>query len=66
MGLIGIDLHTDSFYVVRTRLTDKGQIRTEKKYELHGESWRLFTNSLSKEDYPAFLMKSRKRPFFLV
>ena len=51
MGLIGIDLHTDSFYVVRTRLTDKGQIRTERKYDLHGESLRLFTDSLNNEDY---------------
>lgn len=70
MGLIGIDLHTDSFYVVRTRLTDKGQIRTEKKYELHGESWRLFTNSLSKEDYVlieattnSFWFRDRVLPF---
>lgn len=51
MSLIGIDLHMDSFYVVRTRMTDKSRIRTEKKYELHGESWELFTKTLSKEDY---------------
>jgi transposase len=70
MGLIGIDLHTDSFYVVRTRLTDKGQIRTERKYDLHGESWRLFTDSLNNEDYVlleattnAFWFRDRVRPF---
>lgn len=69
MGLIGVDLHTDSFYVVRTRVTDRGRIRTEKKYELHGESWRLFTDSLNKEDYVlieattnAFWFHDRVRP----
>jgi transposase len=51
MALIGIDLHTDSFYVVRTRVTAKGEIRTEKKYELHGESWEGFAKSLSLDDY---------------
>lgn len=70
MGLIGIDLHTDSFYVVRTRMTEEGRIRTEKKYELHGESWRLFTNSLSKKDYVlietttnSFWFRDRVLPF---
>ena len=38
MGLIGIDLHTDSFFAVRTRSTNPGEIKTEKKYELHGRS----------------------------
>lgn len=51
MALIGIDLHTDSFYVGRTRLTAKGEIRTEKKYGLHGESWEGFAKSLSQDDY---------------
>jgi len=51
MGLIGIDLHADSFFVVRTRETEKGHIRTERRYQLQGESWRVFTSSLTKEDY---------------
>ena len=51
MALIGIDLHTDSFYVVRTRMTAKGEIRTEKKYELHGESWDGFAGTLTRDDY---------------
>lgn len=32
-------------------MTDNGEIRTEKKYELYGESWEMFTKSLSKGDY---------------
>lgn len=70
MSLIGIDLHMDSFYVVRTRMTDKSRIRTEKKYELHGESWELFTKTLSKEDYVlveattnSFWFRDRVLPF---
>jgi transposase len=70
MGLIGIDLHTDSFYVVRTRLTENGQIRTERRYELHGESWELFTKSLHKDDYVlieattnSFWFRDRVLPF---
>lgn len=51
MSLIGIDLHSDSFFVVRIRETEQGLIRTERRYELHGESWRVFTGSLTKEDY---------------
>lgn len=51
MSLIGIDLHSDSFFVVRTRETEQGLIRTERRYELHGESWQVFTSSLTKEDY---------------
>ena len=70
MALIGIDLHTDSFYVVRTRSTAEGIIRTEKKYELHGQSWEVFTQSLKKDDYllveattNAFWFHDRVKPF---
>lgn len=70
MSLIGIDLHTDSFFAVRNRVTAKGQIRTEKKYELHGPSWEMFTKTLSKEDYVlieattnSFWFRGRVRPF---
>jgi hypothetical protein len=51
MDLIGIDLHTDSFYVVKTHSAASGVIRLEKKYALHGESWDVFSQSLHKEDY---------------
>ena len=70
MSLIGIDLHTDSFFAVRTRTTAKGQIRTEKKYELHGSSWEMFTKTLTKEDYVlieattnSFWFRDRVLPF---
>jgi len=70
MSLIGIDLHTDSFFAVRTRVTTRGRMRTEKKYELHGQSWEMFTRTLTKEDYVlieattnSFWFRERVLPF---
>lgn len=50
MDLIGIDLHTDSFFVVRTCATERGQIQAGKKYDLHGSSWESFLRTLSLDD----------------
>ena len=48
---MGIDLHSDSFYVVQAR-SHKGKfIRTEKKYGLDEQSLTLFKKSLGKDDY---------------
>lgn len=70
MNLIGIDLHTDSFYVVRTRSTEGGQIRTERKYDLKGPGWDAFTKTLTNDDYVlveattnAFWFHDRIRPY---
>ncbi len=70
MELIGIDLHSDNFFVVRTRSTVEGIIRTEKRYELSDESLQSFTQSLKTEDYllveastNSFWFYDRVRPF---
>ena len=51
MVIMGIDLHSDSFYVARARPYKGGIIRTEKKYGLDEKSLELFKESLSKDDY---------------
>ena len=51
MVIMGIDLHSDSFYVARARPYKGGIIRTEKKYGLDEKSLELFKDSLSKDDY---------------
>jgi len=51
MALMGIDLHANSFYVVRARPYKGKIIRTEKKYGLDDQSLELFRKSLGKDDY---------------
>ena len=70
MELIGVDLHSDSFYVVRTRSTTTGVIRTEKRYALCEGGLDSFVQTLSKADYllveattNAFWFRDRVRPF---
>jgi len=70
MGLIGTDLHTDSFFAVRERMTEKGRLVTEKKYALQGPSWEVFIKTLTREDYVlievttnSFWFRERLLPF---
>jgi len=70
MELIGVDLHSDNFFVVRTRSTASGVVRTEARYTLAEEDLDSFLRSLKKEDYllveattNAFWFYGRVRPF---
>ena len=62
MGYLGVDLHSNNFLVERLEVIEGKMLSQVSKYNLEGESFKSFVNSLNTEDY--ILVESSSNAFW--